>query len=94
LLLLVVRRRFWTAAAKGRWNMVFLIGAVGALSLAIAGTIGCTSTGFKTPTGTAKVTVYASADPYVSGQTTTQSCSTVGAYPCFQQAFQVNVTVQ
>jgi hypothetical protein len=106
LLLLVVRRRLRTAAAKGVWNMVLLAGVLSALAAGVASTSGCASNaGFVTPKGAATVTVYASSDPYQSGSTSnTLACGTklVNGVavpepylaPCAQQKFQLSVTVQ
>jgi hypothetical protein len=95
LLILVVRHRLRTTAAKGVWNVVLLIGALSALAAGVAGTSGCASgSSFVTPKGTATVTVYASADPLVSGSSNTLQCSTTNTYPCSQQKFQLTVTVQ
>jgi sugar lactone lactonase YvrE len=96
LLLLFARRRLKLAVTATGWNLLLLIAAIGAMSAAIMGATACgSSTNFTTPTGTSAVTVYASADPYQSGSTTkTVACSTINKYPCSQQAFKVNVTVQ
>jgi len=100
LLLLIVYRRTRRTLVSSGWSALLLIVGVGALSLGIAGSVGCSSGGvaFATPKGTDKVTVIASGDPYVTSPkldtTKTQTCSTSSTYPCFQQSFTVNVTVQ
>jgi hypothetical protein len=86
-----------TVALEGRWKMLLLIAAIGALSAGIMGATACSSNGvaFKTPTGASTVTVYAFADPFVSGTSgSTVQCKTINTSPCSQQTFKVNVTVQ
>jgi hypothetical protein len=93
--LLVVRHRLRRTAGKAVWNVVLLIGALSALAVGVAGTSGCSSgVNFATPKGTATITVYATADPLVSGTSNTLQCSSINTYPCSQQKFQVAVTVQ
>jgi sugar lactone lactonase YvrE len=100
LLLLVAFRRAKLTVVTNGWSALLLIIGVGALSLGIAGAVGCSSGGvaFATPKGTNQVTVTASGAPYVTSPkldtTKTQTCSTSSTYPCFQQSFTVNVTVQ
>jgi len=95
LLLLFARRRLKLAVRTTGWNLVLLIAAIGALSAGMLGVTACSGTSFTTPKGTSTVTVYAAADPYKSGSTTnTVACSTINTYPCAQQVFKVNVTVQ
>ena len=97
LLLLIVYRRARPTLASRDWSALLLIVGVGALSLGIAGAVGCSSggTGFDTPAGKSKVTVIASGDPYnPTDNSKTQVCSSVSTYPCFQQSFTVDLTVQ
>ena len=98
LLLLFVRRRMKAVALAGRWNMLLLIAAIGALSAGIMGSIGCNNgISFVTPKGTSTVTVYAYADTYQGSpsKNVTSTC-TAGSniYPCSQQAISVSVIVQ
>jgi sugar lactone lactonase YvrE len=97
LLLLFVRRRTKAVALAGRWNMLLLIAAIGALSAGIMGSLACSnSISYTTPKGTSTVTVYAYADTFKTGTTnnTTSTCTASNVYPCSQQAISVSVIVQ
>ncbi len=103
LLLLVARRRF----ARHARGVVVAMAALVLLGVAGLGISGCsTSTQNLTPAGTSTITVYAWAQPFATGSTTTtQTCPVTGSVtnppvgnpagaPCSQQAFQVSLTVQ
>jgi len=100
LLLLFARRRFRSGAFATITMALALIFA----GIAASGIVACTSGNiFTTPAGASTVTVYAAADPWVSGSTsTTQTCGINSATglpstalsPCSQQTFQVALTVQ
>ncbi len=103
LLLLFARRRFELHARR----VVVAMAAVVLLGAAGIGIGGCgASSKNLTPTGSSTITVYAWAQPFAIGSTsTTQTCPTTGSptnppvgnpagAPCSQQAFQVALTVQ
>lgn len=95
-LLLIVRRRSKVFAKATGWNAVLLVAAIGAFSACLLGASGCgTGATFTTPKGTSAITVTAFADPFATGSTsTTVACSSISSYPCSEQTFKVNVTVQ
>lgn len=98
--LLWMRRR----VMRGAWAAAAMLIAVGALAIAASGLTACSSGAtFVTPTGASTVTVYASADPYAAGSTTTtQACGINPATnvsdptlaPCSQQTYLVALTVK
>jgi hypothetical protein len=102
LLLLWTRRRM----TRGAWGAITMLAGLILLAGAATGLMACNSgIAFATPAGTSTVTVYASADPYLSvANNTTQSCGIIPGStpptaspklaPCSQQTFQVSLTVQ
>lgn len=93
LLLFQLRRRMRRQA----WSWLSLLVAAAMLTAGLAGMSGCASGDvFKTPAGSSTVKVYASADPYTAGSTTTtQPCPNGPAQsPCVQQMFSMALTVQ
>lgn len=94
LLLFFARRRFM----RQGWATTSMVLALALLGLTAGGLLACTSGAkFVTPTGTTKVTVIASSDPFTSStSTTTQSCpsNNPASAPCAQQTFQISLTVQ
>jgi sugar lactone lactonase YvrE len=102
-LMLFTRRRF----AQHARGVVVAMAALVLLGVAGLGIGGCsTSTQNLTPAGTSTITVYAWAQPFVAGSTTTtQTCPVIGSStnppvgnpagaPCVQRTFQVSLTVQ
>jgi hypothetical protein len=101
--MLFTRRRF----AQHARGVVVAMAALVLLGVAGLGIGGCsTSTQNLTPAGTSTITVYAWAQPFVAGSTTTtQTCPVIGSStnppvgnpagaPCVQRTFQVSLTVQ
>jgi len=104
LLLFFARRRMM----RGGWGMVAMVIGAALLGVSASGLVACTSgPSYKTPAGTSTITVVASADPFTtppsSSNTTppTQPCGTNSSgvpspslAPCTQPTFQITLMVQ
>jgi sugar lactone lactonase YvrE len=100
---LLVTRRRWM---RGAWGTVSMLVAMVLLAFSASGILACGGGAkFTTPAGTTKITVWASADPYLApppaNTVTVQPCvnPVTGAQgptqgPCSQNTYQITLTVQ